>query len=79
MSAWYAAPAANASAKSADALLAVSTALAKGGYRLFATDVENGDVAFLGTMREVPANPVIVMIRLKVANRQITEIENALI
>ncbi|MEP7355503.1 MAG: hypothetical protein ABI824_19915, partial [Acidobacteriota bacterium] len=55
------------------------TAMAKGSYRLFTADTETGDVAFLGTMREVPANPVIVMIRLKVANRQITEIENLVI
>lgn len=52
------------------------TAMSKGSYRLFNTDTETGQVVFMGTMREVPNLPVIVMIRLKVANRQITEIEN---
>ena len=52
------------------------TAMGKGSYRLFNTDVPNGQVVFMGTMREVPNLAVIVMIRLKVANRQITEIEN---
>lgn len=52
------------------------TALGKGSYRLFNTDVPNGQVVFMGTMREVPNLAVIVMIRLKVANKQITEIEN---
>ena len=37
---------------------------------------ENGQVVFQGTMREVPNGGVVVMIRLKVLNRQITEIEN---
>jgi hypothetical protein len=50
--------------------------MGKGSYRLFNTDVPNGQVVFMGTMREVPNLSVIVMIRLKVANRQITEIEN---
>ncbi len=52
------------------------TAMGKGSYRLFNTDVPSGQVVFMGTMREVPNLAVIVMIRLKVANRQITEIEN---
>ena len=52
------------------------TAMGKGSYRLFNTDTETGQVIFMGTMREVPNLPVIVMIRLKVANRQITEVEN---
>ncbi|MEO5925592.1 MAG: hypothetical protein ABIR70_17350 [Bryobacteraceae bacterium] len=52
------------------------TAMGKGSYRLFNTDVENGQVVFMGTMREVPNLAVIVMIRLKVANKQITEVEN---
>lgn len=58
------------------------TALAKGSYRLFVTDTEAGQVAFLGTMREVNApmpNPVIVGIRLKVENRQVSEIENMVV
>jgi hypothetical protein len=52
------------------------TAMGKGSYRLFNADTETGQVVFQGTMREVPSNPVIVMIRLKVVNRQIVEIEN---
>jgi len=58
------------------------TALAKGSYRLFVTDPEAGEVAFMGTMREVNApmpNPVIIAIRLKVANRQVSEIENIVV
>ena len=31
------------------------TALAKGPYRLFVTDIETGQVGFIGTMREVNA------------------------
>ena len=55
------------------------TALAKGSFRLFVSDPEAGEVAFLGTMREANAplpNPVIVAIRLKIENRQVSEIEN---
>ena len=58
------------------------TALAKGSYRLFVTDTETGQVAFMGTMREVNApmpNPVIIAIRLKVENRQVSEIENMVV
>ena len=52
------------------------TAMGKGSYRLFNTDAETGQVVFMGTMREVPNLSVIVMIRLKVVNKQIAEIEN---
>lgn len=52
------------------------TAQSKGSYRLFNADVETGNVTFLGTMRETPSLPVIFSARLKVVNRQITEIEN---
>jgi hypothetical protein len=58
------------------------TALAKGSYRLFVTDIDTGQVAFMGTMREVNApmpNPVIVAIRLKIENRQVSEIENMVV
>jgi hypothetical protein len=58
------------------------TALAKGSYRLFVTDTETGQVAFLGTMREVNTpmpNPVILAVRLKVENRQVSEIENIVV
>lgn len=55
------------------------SARGKGTYRLFVADVETGQVGFLGTMREDPANPVILGLRLKVQNRQITEIENLVV
>jgi hypothetical protein len=58
------------------------TALAKGSYRLFVSDPEAGEVAFMGTMREVNTpmpNPVIVAIRLKIENRQVSEIENMVV
>ena len=55
------------------------TALAKGSYRLFVTETDTGQVAFMGTMREDPNNPVIVGIRLKVENRQVSEIENMVV
>jgi hypothetical protein len=58
------------------------TALAKGSYRIFVSDTDAGQVAFIGTMREVNApvpNPVIVAIRLKVENRQVSEIENMVV
>ncbi len=55
------------------------TALGKGSYRLFVTDPDAGEVAFMGTMREDPNNPVIIAIRLKVENRQISEIENLVV
>jgi len=55
------------------------TALAKGAYHLFVTDIQAGQVAFLGTMQEGnPPKPnlVIVAIRPKIENRQVSEIEN---
>ena len=58
------------------------TALSKGSYRLFVTDTDSGQVAFMGTMREVNApmpNPVIIAIRLKIENRQVSEIENMVV
>ena len=58
------------------------TALAKGSYRLFVSDPETGQVAFMGTMREANTpmpNPVIVAIRLKIENRRVSEIENIVV
>jgi hypothetical protein len=55
------------------------TANGKGSYRFFVTDTDAGQVAFMGTMREDPSNPVIVAIRLKVENRQVSEIENIVV
>src|SRR5260221_12036135 len=50
------------------------TATAKGSYRLFVADPQAGQVAFLGTMKEADIQ-VSVATRLKIANRQIAEIE----
>jgi len=55
------------------------SAAAKGSYRLFAADTETGQVAFMGTMREDPNNPVIIAVRLRVENRQVSEIENLVV
>lgn len=55
------------------------SAKGKGSYRLFVTDTETGQVGFMGTMREDPALPVIIALRLKVQNRQIAEIENIVV
>jgi hypothetical protein len=59
------------------------TITAKGPYRLFVTDAEAGQVAFIGTVREEGRNPggvpAAIALRLKVENRQITEIETLMI
>jgi hypothetical protein len=59
------------------------TVIGKGSYRLFVTDPEAGQVAFIGTVREeargAEGTPTAIALRLKVANRQITEIETLLI
>src|ERR1700728_1234073 len=46
----------------------------KGTYRLFVTDTEAGEVTFLGSISEGKA-PAMLALRLKIANRQIAEIE----
>lgn len=56
----------------------------KGTYRLFVTDVQTGEVTFLGTIREQGRNAgeevaVVIAMRLKVANRQIPEIETLVV
>jgi len=54
------------------------TMTGKGKYRLFVTDPEAGQVAFIGTIREEARNGETaspIALRLKVVNRQITEIE----
>jgi len=51
----------------------------KGSYRFFVADTETGNVAFMGTMREDPNNLVIIAVRLKVENRQVSEIENLVV
>ena len=57
-----------------------NTMKGKGTYRLFVTDVEAGQVAFIGTIKEDHRDPneftpALIALRLTVRNRQITEIE----
>ncbi|HEY3824254.1 MAG TPA: hypothetical protein VGL82_06825 [Bryobacteraceae bacterium] len=57
---------------------------AKGTYRLFVTDVQAGEVAFLGTIREQGRNAGeqvadVLAMRLKVVNRQIPEVETLVV
>lgn len=47
----------------------------RGTYRLFVTDVDAGQVAFIGTIREDPNRPTALALRLRVENLQISEIE----
>ncbi len=59
------------------------TMTGKGNYKLFVTDPEAGQVAFIGTIREEArtgeGTAAPIAIRLKVQNRQITEIETLVI
>jgi len=57
---------------------------AKGTYRLFVTDVDASQVAFIGTLQEENADPAqgtpaLIALRLRIAGNQITEIEQAVI
>jgi hypothetical protein len=57
-----------------------NTMKGKGRYRLFVTDVPAGQVTFLGTIQEDHRdaddfNGSLIALRLRVANRQITEVE----
>jgi hypothetical protein len=57
---------------------------AKGAYRLFVTDVQAGEVAFLGTIREQGRKAGeqvadVIAMRLKVVNRQIPEVETLVV
>ena len=56
----------------------------KGTYRLFVTDVDAGQVAFIGTVNEENADPAkgtpaLIALRLRVAGGHVTEIEQAVI
>jgi len=56
----------------------------KGSYRLFVTDVDAGQVAFIGTVNEentdpAKVTPALIALRLRVAGGKITEIEQAVI
>jgi hypothetical protein len=58
------------------------TVTGKGPYRIFVTDPEAGQVAFIGTVREEARNgssPTAMALRLKVENRQISEVETLMI
>ncbi len=59
------------------------TVTGKGKYRIFVTDPEAGQVAFIGTVREEARTPeglpTAIALRLKVENRQITEIETLMV
>jgi hypothetical protein len=59
------------------------TMIGKGKYRLFVTDPEAGQVAFLATIREEGNTPegtaAPIAVRLRVKNREITEIETLVI
>ncbi len=52
------------------------TAKGKGKYRFFNADPETGQVVFYGTMQEEPNLGVLVMIRLRVVDKKVAEIEN---
>jgi len=51
-----------------------NTMSGKGTYRVFVTDPQAGEVSFLGSIRE-DNTPAMLALRLKVRNRQISEIE----
>jgi hypothetical protein len=57
-----------------------SSMVGKGSYRLFVTDAQAGQVAFIGTVREEGRSPSesvpgAIALRLKIDNRQISEAE----
>jgi hypothetical protein len=61
-----------------------NTMRAKGHYRLFVTDVPAGQVAFFGSIEEDhrdpnQGTPALIALRLKVRNREITQIEQIVI
>jgi hypothetical protein len=56
----------------------------KGSYRLFVSDADAGQVAFIGTVNEensdpAQSTPALIALRLRIAAGQITEIEQAVI
>jgi hypothetical protein len=51
-----------------------NTMTGKGSYRLFVTDVETGQVTFLGSIKEADT-PAMIALRLRVRNGRITEAE----
>ena len=59
------------------------TVISKGKYRIIVADPEAGQVAFIGNLREEARGPegipTSIALRLKIENRQITEIETLMI
>ena len=59
------------------------TVIAKGKYKIVVADPEAGQVAFIGTIREEARGPeglpTAIALRLRIENRQITEIETLLV
>jgi hypothetical protein len=59
------------------------TVVGKGTYRIFVTDPDAGQVAFIGTIREQARGPdgipSAIALRLRVEDRQITEIETLVV
>ena len=56
----------------------------KGTYRLFVSDVEAGQVAFIGTVNEensdpAQSTPALIALRLRISGNQVSEIEQAVI
>jgi hypothetical protein len=56
----------------------------KGAYRLFVSDPQAGQVAFIGTLREENNNnlagvPILIALRLRIEDRQISEIESFIV
>jgi hypothetical protein len=61
-----------------------NTLKAKGGYRLFVTDVEAGQVAFIGTINEDHSDPeqsmpALIALRLRIEDGQISEAEQQVV
>lgn len=61
-----------------------NTMKGKGSYRLFVTDVEAGQVAFIGTIKEDHRDPdkfspSVIALRLKIRNMEITEVEQFIV
>jgi hypothetical protein len=55
-----------------------NTATGKGGYALKLADVEHGQAVLMGTIREADA-PTLLVVRLRVADRKIAEVETLVI
>lgn len=55
-----------------------NTATGRGTYKFYMEDVEVGEAAFFGTMREA-GEPIIIALRLKIENQKIAEIETIVI